>query len=217
MLLVADFRRPMLWGTRRRSAPSPPPSALALAGWRVVEAGGRVGLMTIEAGEPLHLRPATRDRAMAAISGALARAHERAMISALAGDAGEPPLDVAFEKAISLAGRGATIFLATGLDNPGPNLDALLLAARRRNQIVVLLVRDAFERTAPRGAYPFLSADTGGDLRWAFVTGDTERGARADRRIADLERIGIEVRPIDAGDEWTGIAEAMEGFDAGRS
>ena len=229
-LLVADFRPAMLWGTRRRLRSVAASEALALAGWRVVEAGGRVGLLAIGAGEPLYVPPRARPKGMAEVAGGLSRAHEAAVEAAIAGDLEDPPLSEALERAVRMVPVGATLFLATGLDEPGTDFDALVLALRRRASLVVLLVRDGFETRAPRGAYPFLTdkgTDTAGGgrivagLRWAFIAGDRNAARQADDRVARLQRLGAEVRIVDAEASAeamaTTLADLQEVVHAGRS
>ena len=239
-LLVADFRPAMLWGTRRRLRSVAAAEALALAGWRVIEAGGRVGLLAIGAGEPLYVPPRARPKAMAEVAGGLSRAHAAAIEAAASGSLEDPPLTDALERAVRMVPVGSTLFLATGLDEPGADFDALVLALRRRTSLVVLLVRDGFETRAPRGAYPFMTgARVGGQkgaassrprggfdaaisgLRWAFVAGDRNATQRADDRVKRLRRLGADVRIVDAdaSAETTAatLADLQEVVDASRS
>ncbi|MDE0922223.1 DUF58 domain-containing protein [Aurantimonas coralicida] len=218
-LLVADFRPAMLWGTRRRLRSVAAADALMLAGWRVVQAGGRVGLLALGLGEPAYVAPQAREKGMAAIAGGLARAHAIALERAAAGHLDDAPLDRLLEPAGRLVPRGGTLFLATGLDAPGTDFDGLALALRRRARIVTILVRDAFEEAPPRGAYPFLSGDAAAGLtglRWAFVSG-ADTAARSDPRRERLERLGAEVRIVAADSEYDRMAEALERDDVDRS
>ena len=227
VLLVADFRPSMLWGTRRRLRSVAAAEALAIAGWRAIGAGGRVGLVAITAGEPLHVAPRARNRGMAAVAGALSRAHGRALALAAAGDLADPPLAPALERAVALASPGTTVVLATGLDTPGEDFDRLALALRRRVNLVVLLVRDAFETTPPRGAYPFVpgpnpashpgAAAAAALVRWAFVTRREADASKDDPRPARLARLGAKVHTIDAASDAEAMAAALEGIDADRS
>lgn len=218
-LLVADFRPSMLWGTQGRLRSVAAAMALALAGWRVIEAGGRVGLLAVGSGAPLYVAPRGRERGMAAVAGGLARAHADAIDAAAAGNRHDPALALALEAAVSLVPRDGTLYLATGLDEPGSEFHSLMAALRRRARIVALLVRDRFEAAPPRGAYPFL-AGAGSTLRWAFVTG-RERSVAADPRVGELENLGAEVLTIDADADpeamAQSLAELVKGVDAGRS
>ena len=88
---------------------------------------------------------------MARVSGLLARAH------ALALDTRPPVARLAPDlvRAARFAPRGAGIVLATGLDAPGPGLDAALAGLARRGPLRLLLAEDAFETAPPAAALPF--------------------------------------------------------------
>lgn len=81
-LLVADFRRPMLWGTKGRLRSVAAAEALAAIGWRVVDAGGKVGVFAIRPGEADYLAPRGRERAMIRVAGTLERSHRLALAEA---------------------------------------------------------------------------------------------------------------------------------------
>lgn len=211
-LLVADFRPAMLWGTRRRLRSVAAAGALALAGWRVVEAGGRVGLMAAGAGEMIHLPPRPRERAMAAVTAAMANAHEAATNRLIDGATDAPGLTEILESALARTFGGTTIYFATGLDDEGESFDRLAAAASRRFDLTVLLVRDRFETEAPPGAYPYrIIGNRAGDLGWAFMS--RKREERQDERVERLRAAGVSVRIVPADREWTEIAAALEGMD----
>jgi len=183
-LLVADFRPPMLFGTRRAFRSVAAAEILALAGWRAVGDGARVALLAIGAGEPEFVRAAPGDRAMTAVVGGLKRAHA----AALAGrrDAAVPPLDEALRLAARSLPRGGAIVLASGLDDPGAGFDDAVGHARRGIDLAVAFVSDAFERDAPPGAYPFL---TDGGVRGVHRGGGAATAAPG-RDAAWLDRLG---------------------------
>ncbi|WP_282607001.1 DUF58 domain-containing protein [Pelagibius sp. Alg239-R121] len=195
-LLIADFRPAMLWGTRRALRSVAAAEALSLTGWRVNEAGGRAGLIAFGSGAPVFAAARGRERGMVAVIGGLAAAHRDALATAAESrDLEDQPLEVALEMAAGLVPAGGSVFLATGLDNPGKGFDALAVALNRRAALTVLLVTDAFERRAPAGSYPFISGQ--GRIRWALIGGE-KREAAKDRRIEHLTRLGIVVVPVDA-------------------
>lgn len=192
--LVADFRRPMLWGTRGRLRSVAAAEALALAGWRALAAGGRVGLLVLSDGASAYERPRQRDAAMARIAAALAGAHADAVARAAREAAAcGPPLDARLERVFRLAPRNAAVFLATGLDDPGSGIEPALQALQRRGRLEILLVRDAFERDPPARSLPFFT--TGGPLRWgAFVDRRRPMADRLDR----LRDGGATIHIVDA-------------------
>ncbi|MCJ2060214.1 DUF58 domain-containing protein, partial [Methylobacterium sp. J-048] len=158
VVLLADFRPSMLFGTRRALRSVAAAEALALLGWRVAADGGRVGLAVARAGAPTVLRPAGGERAMIAVTGALAQAHADAL--AAAGAAGsDAPLEATLGLARSLLPAGGHLVIASALDAPGPGFDETLTLLAERVAIRLILVSDAFERTRPPGFYPFALAD----------------------------------------------------------
>lgn len=206
LILIADFRRPMLWGTRRATRSVAAAEALALGGWRAVEAGGRVGLYAFGGGETRYVAPRARISGMAAVAGGLAAAHTDAL-----GGGTDPALDAALEEAARLAPVGATLLLASALDAPGPDFARLAGALARYGRLRVALVRDAFETAPPSGGYAY--AEDGGAPRWARVDGPP----MADERMTLLDRLGIAVIPIDVAAGPAAAARAWDRFDGGPS
>lgn len=186
-LLVADFRAPMFWGTRRRLRSVAAAEALAIAGWQVVESGGKAGLLALRDGDSDYLRPALGTATMMRIAAALERAHDGAWADA-SGSPPATPLDGLIERAGRLAPSGSALVVATGLDLPGGDFDNVVSALARRLRLVFLLVRDAVERDPPKGALPYWSD---GNVAWGRFGGVTEDSGK-------LERLGAEVHAIDA-------------------
>ncbi|MEM8841497.1 MAG: DUF58 domain-containing protein [Pseudomonadota bacterium] len=151
-LLIADFRPSMLWGTRRTLRSIAEAEALCLAGWHAVAEGGRAALLAVSATEPVFVPPQAHDRAMVAIIGAMARAHDAALRGSNQPD---PPLGEALMLARRIAPRRAEVVLATGLDTPGPAFDEAVLALNQRTSFSVIRIVDAFETAAPRERYRF--------------------------------------------------------------
>ncbi len=214
-LLVADFRPPMLWGTRTRFCSVAAAMALALIGWRAAAAGGRVGLLAAH-GDQTTLAPLRPlERGMEAAIGALVAAHD-AGLRAGAG-AAAAPLAPALRDALALAPRGGDVALATSFEAPGDAAQraealALIAALARRARLRVLLVRDAFETAPPPGLYPMATA--GGPAFWARI----RRGAAPppDPRPALLRQLGAQVTLIDADATPEQMLAAMEAPDGRR-
>ncbi len=153
-LLVADFCPSMLWGTRRAFRSVAAAEALALIGWRVIEEGGRVGLLALGAGDPVAVPVRGRARGMLGVIGGMVRAHEAALQLALAGVQDDPPLDAALARVARVAPAGAELVIASGFDMPGDGLaDRLSELAQRRTPRLVW-VRDALADNLPPGSYP---------------------------------------------------------------
>jgi uncharacterized protein (DUF58 family) len=155
VLLVADFRRPMLWGTRARLRSVAAAEALALAGWQAVHGAGAAGAVALTDAGLLAERPRAGERGMARVAGLLARAHAMALET----NGQIRPLAPELARAARFAPRGATIVLATGLDVPGPGLEAALAGLARRGPVRLLLTEDAFETAPPATALPFLTPE----------------------------------------------------------
>ena len=152
LILIADFRPSMLWGTRRTLRSVAAAEALAQAGWTAVAQGARVGLIAITANDTMLLAPRTRDRAMLRAIGGMVRAHAAALA---APDAAEPSLADALALAARATPRGAEVLLASALDHPGAAFHAQIRALANRAAVTVLRVTDAFETGAPPGRYRF--------------------------------------------------------------
>ncbi len=210
VVLLADFRPSMLFGTRRALRSVAAAEALALLGWRVAADGGRVGLAVASAGAPTVLRPAGGERAMIAVTGALAQAHA----DALAAETGsptrtEPPLETTLGLARGLLPAGGHLVVASALDDPGPGFDELLTLLAERIAIRLILVSDAFERARPPGYYPFALADG----HWGTALSATATG-QAEARLADYARRGIAGVRLDVETGPEAYAPLMERLDA---
>ena len=158
VLLVADFRPSMLFGTRRALRSVAAAEALALLGWQASAEGSRVGAWAVAAGA-LDVSPAGHGpHMMAGVLGLLARAHAAALRGTGQDD---PPLAGALEAAARVTPAGATLCVASGLDAPGEGFDTVVRWLARRNDVQFVIVRDAFEQAPPAGLFPF-TANGGG-------------------------------------------------------
>lgn len=189
VLLVADFRPSMLWGTRRALRSVAAAEALSLAGWLAVDSGARVGLIAVGADVPVFVPPRGRERGMVSVIGNLAAAHQAAFAKAQ-----EQPLAQALDVAARVLPSGGTVILATGLDDPGDDFGVMAERLMMRGRLNICLVVDAFEKVPPPGTYPFVTAES--EIQFAAIAGS--RPETADRRQAYLLGLGINVFPIDA-------------------
>ena len=212
-LLLADFRPSMLWGTRRALRSVAAAEALAMIGWRMVESGGRVGLLAFGAGQPLYVPPRGRTRGMLDVVGGLVTAHRTALeAAASAPGAAEPPLEEALELAARLKATGGLMVLASGLEHPGSRFDLLARALDRRAALTILLITDAFEHSPPDGSYPFTTGS--GRVRWAHCRAG-RRPKVADLRLERMARLGIATVALDAGRPPEAMAEQLDFLDGG--
>jgi uncharacterized protein (DUF58 family) len=184
ILLVADFRPCMFWGTRGRLRAVAAAEALTILGWRRAEQGGRVGLLALTASGARAVRLRAAERGMEAVIGAMVAAHAQGLADAMAG-AGDPPLDAALADAAALAPRGAEIALASCFEAPGAGAAALLGELAARGRLRPLFVTDAFEAAPPPGLYPVATSQGG-----AFWARFVRRAASPDPRATLLAPFG---------------------------
>ncbi|MBE0452374.1 DUF58 domain-containing protein [Roseovarius autotrophicus] len=152
-LLVADFRPSMFWGVGRAFLSVAAAEVLALVGWRLIEEGGRAGLLALSAAGAEVVRPRGRARGMLEVIGAMVRAHA-AGLAAARGGAVDPPLDTALEQAARLVPAGAEIVLVSGFETPGDALADRLGGLGRRRALRLILVTEALAGRLPAGRYP---------------------------------------------------------------
>ncbi len=194
-LLIADFRSPMLWGTRRAFRSVAAAEQLALVGWRAIADGGRVGLMALSGAEPTFVPVRGRERAMIAVVGGLVKAHRAALKQQMTEAGGAPsPLDDCLRMVEQIAPRGASVVLASSLDEPGEEWEAVVTALAHRVSFSVLHLRDAFEKNPDEGAYPFETETGRVGLGLVQSHDKLPRGEVASR----LPELGIPLHEIDA-------------------
>ena len=205
ILLVADFRPSMLFGTRRAFRSVAGAEALAMLGWRGVGRGGRVGLLCTGARGTRFSRQGRGERAMIAHVGALVEAHREALADRAERD---PPLADQLETAERLASTGSTIVVATALDAPGKGFDDVVLRLTRRHDLVFLLIEDAFERDPLPGDYPFTTAE--GESGWLRIG---KARASGPDRIAALRRLGAQAARVAASLPAESSVQVLEQVD----
>jgi uncharacterized protein (DUF58 family) len=209
VVYLVDFRPSMLFGTRRALRSVAAAEAAVASAWRTLEMQGRVGLAVAARPGARFLGWATHARAFTPLLDRLAALHRDAL-----DDDGntDPPLAEALEM-IDKAVGSATISVATGLDAPGEDFDAIAERIARRRDLDVLLIADRLERAPPPGLYPFHTREgDSGTLR----VGHGKRAPARDGRPARLRRLGARVLEIDAGADSVAMTRAVERFD-GRS
>lgn len=144
LLLVADFRAPMLWGTGAALRSVRAARHLAQAGWTVALRGGQVAALMACGARLADLPGAGGDAQMAAICAALARTHDQALAAP-----GSAPLTQALARALRLSPAGGRVLVATCLDGVAGAEPMLATLARRRTLTLALLLDPA--EIAPPG------------------------------------------------------------------
>lgn len=151
VVLVADFRPSMLWGTRRAFRSVAAAEMLTLLGWQAAQAGARVGLVVLSDAEPVAVPGRGREWGMVAVIGALVAAHRAALARFAEGRDDDPPLAEGLVQVGRTAPRGAEIVVASAFEDSGPALDAALGDLCWRHTVTLLSMIDAFERSAAQG------------------------------------------------------------------
>ncbi|RRH72324.1 DUF58 domain-containing protein [Falsigemmobacter faecalis] len=191
LLLIADFRRPMLWGSRLRFRSVAAAEVLMRLGWQAMAAGGAAGLVTLSDQGLEVTRPRARHSGMSRIASHLARAHQAAL-AAQQGPHETPDLDSQLAAALRHAPPGAMVALASGLDAPGAGLTAVLAALAQRGPATLLLIEDPMERAAPAGA---LASHRAGAAPSELLSFGALPASRS-RRAANLHLPGLRVARI---------------------
>lgn len=156
LLLIADFRRPMLWGSQSRLRSLAGAEVLMRMGWQAMQAGGAVGLVTLTNHATEVTRPRPRHAGLARIAAHMERAHAEALLSTNP----TPDLDAALQEALRHAPSGALVALASGLDQGGRDIAGALASLAKRGPVALLLIEDPIEINPPKGPLPTHSAST---------------------------------------------------------
>lgn len=199
-ILVADFRLSMLWGTQRALCSVAAAEALCLIGWRVVQDGGRVGLVAVGADDPVVIPFRGRTRGMLNVVGGLARAHDAALQLALAGQTIDPPLSEGLTRVSRIAPGGADIVLASGFDALGKTFEDDLQQLAQVGVPRLLFVTDGISDRLGPGTYP---------IRMPNGTRRRVRVTDAPRIKAQTTIAGFETVRIDAGTTAQQIASVI--------
>lgn len=196
--LVADFRRSMLWGTRRRLRSVAGAQVLALNGWRMIHAGGRVGTFVMMDEGSVYEPPRRNDIAMTRGAAALADAHSKALKNVpdyqtmMKASSARVELDVWLDQISHLIPRGATLILASALDDLGDNFSKSLRALVRHVHVEIIIIRDVFERSPPKQSLPFFSSST--SMRWGRFSKIKEKSTEQMKMLSEL---GANIQIVD--------------------
>lgn len=159
VLLIADFRPFMLWGTRRRLRSVAAAEALAVVGWQAADAGARVGLLALRGHEMDYAAPRGGQQGMTRVAAHLVESHNVAATTPHQADDPVLSLAEAMERAMRLVAPGAAIVCASGLDDPGERFATTARATVAKRQLAVLHVMDAVEAEPPAERLAFYGKD----------------------------------------------------------
>ncbi len=208
-LLIADFRPAMFWGISRAFRSVVAAEALAMIGWNVVEAGGRVGLLAITAGDPVIVPARARVRGMLDVIGGMVQAHCTGLDMLMAGQgSSDLALDQSLARVERIAPVGAELVLASGFDTPGDGLADRLDALAQRRDPQLVLITDAQATRLPRGRYPIRLAD--GQRTKVYLRGPASAPLEMVTQIA-----GHQALVLDAADKVEDMARHIAARFAG--
>lgn len=150
LLLIADFRPSMLWGTGKALRSVRAARALARRGWQAVARGASFAAISVDAAGVAVIPLGGGVPQMSRISHMLAGRHDQALDAR--GDA--PSLAEALTRAVRLAPPGADVLIATDAEGVAPDDEPALARLARRRRVRLLLPLDPLDATPPTPALP---------------------------------------------------------------
>lgn len=193
VLLIADFRPPMLWGTGNALRSVRAARVLARHGWQALARGASVAAMGIDAGGVTMVTSGIGVTHMSRIAHMLAGRHDRAL-DAVPDPTGERSmLSPALVRAVRLAPPGSEVLLATGAEGIAPEDEPALARLARRRRVRLLLPLDPIDTAPPVRALPLHT----GSLRRVARLHPVDTHALAARLRA--LNVSLEVIADDAG------------------
>ncbi len=161
VLLVVDQRSPMFFGSRRAMKSVAAAEVAALAAWRTLDVGDRVGGILFNDDEIMDLRP---QRSQTAV---LRLLHEVvAQNEALAGrpaKSGNVTLNVALEAAVRRAKHDHLVVVVSDLDGANDETQHLATRLAAHNDVLIVAVYDPLG-ASPRNLPGMIASTAGGAL-----------------------------------------------------
>lgn len=150
VLLIADFRSPMLWGTGAALRSVSGARALARRGWQAHARGASLAAISVNAAGVAIIPLGSGVPQMARISHMLASRHDQA----LEARGGSPSLSETLIRAARLVPPGAEVLIATGAEGIAPADEPDLARLARRRQVRLLLPQDPIDIAPPPLSLP---------------------------------------------------------------
>lgn len=189
LLLIVDFRPPMLWGTGTALRSVRAARLAVQLGWQAVARGASLAVISVSAEGVAAVPAGGGAPQMIRISHMLASRHDRALRS----DDGGPSLVEALVRARHLAPPGGDVLIATGLEGLAPEDEPALARLARRRRVRILLPLDPIETAPPASPLPIRA---GALTRFARLR-PFDRAALAQQLKA--LNVSLEVADDDAG------------------
>ncbi|MCW5889873.1 MAG: DUF58 domain-containing protein [bacterium] len=205
LLLVVDQRRHMFFGSRRAMKSVAAAEAAALAAWRTLGAGDRVGALVFDDAEVTELRPQRSEAQVLRILNAVVACNRALRVDA-PGDADPGMLNRVLAQAARVATHDHLVCLVTDGDGTDAATARLVTRLAAHNDVLLVAIHDVLEWTLPDAGRLVmgdggreLEVDTGdADLRRRFADESTTRRA-AQRTLARQRE--IPVLAVDAGED----------------
>ena len=200
VLLLVDQRSSMFFGSRRAMKSVAAAEAAALAAWRVIALGDRVGAVVFGDREMVSISPQAREAGAVRVIAEVARQNE-ALRAGITAQGADGQLNEALLRAARIATHDWLVCLVT--DAAGENAETTRLVTRltAHNDVLAVHVHDPLEAELPDlGPVVFSSGETqievdvsSGDLRRRYAD---ERAAWRQRLTALSRHRSIPVLPV---------------------
>ena len=202
-LIVVDQRMSMFFGSKLNMKSVTAAEAAALAAFRILDQGDRVGGIVFGDERLAEIRPQRSRVALDRFLTALADANS--LLRADAPVADPMPLTRVLRAVARIAARNHLIIVLSDFDMLDDETDRLVSGLARRNDLVLGLISDPFAEEMPEGLRLVVSD---GELQAEVDTGDrtTHRNLRdmARGRLAEIldwqRRLGVPVLPLTAAE-----------------
>lgn len=215
VLIVVDQRMSMFFGSKLNMKSVTAAECAALAAFRILDQGDRVGGIVFGDQVIAEIRP---KRSLAAVSQFLtALCQSNALLKADAPDVVPMSLNKVLQAVAKIARRNHLIIFLSDFNETDDKTRGLVAGLARRNDVVIGLVTDPFAHELPTGANLVVS---NGTLQVAIDTGDStthqqltelSRGRLAE--ILDWQRaFGVPVLPLTSGQDSLTQMRALMGL-----
>jgi uncharacterized protein (DUF58 family) len=215
-LIVVDQRLSMFFGSRHNMKSVTAAELAALAAWRVLAAGDRVGGIVFDDEHSIEVRP---QRSRRAVNRFLEKVSE-ANLSLRADSLVEPAPEMlarALESASRIASHDTLLVLISDFDGADDGVRKSVARMARHNDVVLALVHDPMAHEMPDGG-TLVVGD--GRLQLSLDLGDrrirdrleTHSGARIQGLLDWQAETGAAVLPVSAGEDTATQLHALMGL-----
>jgi len=204
-LLLVDQRLSMFFGSRQLLKSVAAAQAAAIAAWRVLGVGDRVGALVFNDREVVEIRPRRSRQTVLRILGAIATQNQALAVGrGIVGVASM--LNRVLGQTRRLALHDALVIIISDFDGADQQTRRMVGALAQHNDVIALLVHDPLQSDLPAAASMSV---TNGELQLLLELGrDSVRKniiASVQQRLADLfawtPELGIPVLPLSAAED----------------